>query len=128
MTSPDIFAFLTGDSAVAALVETRVYPGILSEQATRPALSYQVVSQVEDQTLLGPHSGLPQMRIQVDCWANSYEGVVALALAVMERFDGYQGDMGDSQVSTTSRLNMIDIFEPSRRDYRRVLDFMVVFN
>lgn len=80
----DFYSAVTGDATLAALVGTRVYPAILPDNATLPALVYSVISQVP----IGS-GGCESTRVQVDCYAATYltgvkalrDGLLALANA-----------------------------------------------
>lgn len=135
--SPDFYGFLTGDSSVTSLLGTdgnsplgySVFPLVLKEGAELPALTYQGISLTEEHRIEdGKSSGLNDMRLQIDCWANNYPDVEALSIAVRDLFDGFQGYMGSSYVNVTTHGNLIDEFEPSRRQFRRIMDFQIIFN
>lgn len=80
----DFYSAVTGDATMTALVGTRVYPAILPDNATLPALVYSVISQAP----IGS-GGCESTRVQVDCYAATYltgvkalrDGLLALAQA-----------------------------------------------
>lgn len=76
-----IYTVLAADSPVAALVATRIYPMLMPPLVTMPAVSYQRVSTVPQNGLSGHHA-IDHVRVQIDCWADDYDGVKALAAAV----------------------------------------------
>ena len=130
---PDIRGFLLSDATISGAVGHGsplvygVYPYVLDEAAPLPAITYQIVSLTEDHLLEGPSIGVNHARFQIDCWANSYADMDALSWAVRNLFDGYAGPMGEVSVAITLHEQVIDQYEPSRRQYRRVLDFIVIF-
>ena len=127
-SQPDIYSFLHADSTIAGIVGTRIFPLVLDEGADLPALTYQVIDVTEEQTIEGTAANPRHMRLQVDCWAMSYASIVGLSWEVRRLFDGFQGNMGSVYVQHTERQNLIDSFEPDRKQYRRTLDFIVHFN
>jgi hypothetical protein len=74
-----IYSTLTTDIDVAAIVVKRVYPVVLPKK-TLPAITYQRVSGSRENDLSSA-GGLVTVRVQVDCWAEGYSSVRALASA-----------------------------------------------
>ena len=72
---------LTADVTVSALVVARVYPLLMPQGATLPAIVYSRVASVphDDLELTQNHE---RVRVQLDCWASSYSGAKTLAAAV----------------------------------------------
>lgn len=82
-----IYEHLTTNAGLVALVSTRVYPAVLPQRPTLPALTYQRISGVPEYS----HSGraLMQSRFQISCWAATYAGAIALATAVKAAMDTF---------------------------------------
>ena len=116
--------FLLDDATVAGLVGTRIYPQILPQNPTYPALSFQRVSAVRLRALDGV-VGVAQARFQIDCWALTYAQCRALASAVRVRLDGYRGDMDGIHVGATTLENDQDIYEDDVTGYRASLDVII---
>ncbi len=59
----DVYAAITNDAGLAALIGTRLYPLALPENATYPAATYSVISEV-------PHASgrCMETRVQVDLY------------------------------------------------------------
>lgn len=128
-----LYALLTADTAVAALVAARVHPGFLPQGATLPAIAQTRISGQDVDTLAGSN-GLAHARIQVSCWAATYAGAAALGDAVRLALHGYQGTVtvgANSLVVQSIRLqDQGDQPEPSPgheqdRRYGRRLDFEI---
>lgn len=81
----DLKAHLQGDADIAALVSTRIAPQPLPQGSTKPAISYLVVSEDPQNDLDGEDGDLLEVRVQVDCWAESQETVRRLGELVRER-------------------------------------------
>lgn len=88
-----LFAFLTADAGVSALVATRVYPNVAAQDASLPYIVYQRISTPRVGSHSGP-SGLAHPRFQLTCADDSYSGAKALADSVRSALDGYIGMMG----------------------------------
>lgn len=71
MSESDLYSDLVGDAGVGALVGTRVYPNVLPEDVTLPAIAYRTVSAVR----IGGRC--VQRRVQIDMYALTYTEVKA---------------------------------------------------
>lgn len=112
-----IYAVLTGYTGVSALVGTRVYPLVLPQKCTFPAISYLRVSGGQQMNLSG-YSRLEAPRIQVDAWAESYgqakDLAAAIRAALLSATDFKVSDISDR-----------DLFEDSSALFRVSTDFTV---
>ena len=122
---------LLADAAVAALVGTRIYPVVLPQAPQYPAISFQTISG-ESHYALGGHSGLASPRIQVDCWAESFDAVMALRSAVIACLGGYRGTVAGVTIQGMFKVAEVDAFEPEltqtgARIWRKTLDFNIWF-
>jgi hypothetical protein len=121
---------------VVALVGDRIYPSVLPQPPTFPAIAYTRVYQDEQFTDDGP-SGLRAVRVQIDCYAVSTEttpgadGVRDLADAVRDALNGWR-DLGVGvQKSQLVPAAEVDEHEPEvgsegeGESYRVRMDFLV---
>lgn len=130
---------LLADAAVAALVGTRVYTGVMPQRPTLPLVTLKKIDKLSDLTLedaVGPNT----LRVQVDCWAQDGTGtsgvdnVRALADVVNGSDDqssagplhGYHG------TSEGQRINLIRLlversteYESDTKLYRVSADYAV---
>lgn len=108
----DFYSAVTGDATLTALLGTRVYPAILPDNATLPALVYSVISQVP----IGS-GGCESTRVQVDCYAATYltgvkavrDGLVTLANAT----------------GNWTHVAGPDFYEDELSVYRQVVDIII---
>ena len=95
-----LFSILTTGSpnAVAAIVGTRVYPDVLPQGVTYPAIRVQRISTARAQFRVLARSGgkatRQQPRFQIDSWATTKTGALALADAVRATLDAFSGSAG----------------------------------
>ena len=98
---------------------TNVYPVILPQAAAFPALTYQRISADRVYSLSGYSTAiLENARMQVDCWATSFETVKTLARGVRRTVD----------YATSIRSNCIsdqDFYEPDTKIWRVSMDFSI---
>ena len=108
-----LFAYLSANAGVSALVSTRIYPNKLPQTVTLPALTYQRI----DSPRVHSHDssgsvGTARPRFQFDCWATTYAAAKALSDALRGALNGYKGTMGTtSPVTVQSALIQSERFD-----------------
>jgi hypothetical protein len=114
---PGLRAYLLADSAISALVGSRMYPITPPQGQVLAHIVYHMISGQGDRHMQG-RSGLSRPRIQIDCWADTPDVAISLAGEVKERIDGFKGAMA---WGTNSPQNSVDVqaifFESERDDY-----------
>jgi hypothetical protein len=123
-----LYAALAADGTVAGLVGTRIYPGIMPQGVTYPAISYQRISTVRTNMLSGVDD-FTQVRIQIDCWDDGYSDVKTLANAVVSAIDG--ATALDTQAIQHCHLeSMMDLpqVDGDRVEHRVSMDFIIYLN
>jgi hypothetical protein len=119
-----LFSYLGNYAGLKALVSTRIYPIIMPQNPTLPAVTYQKISGVVDYVMDG--TSIKRPRIQVDAWAKSYgavRGVAEQVKAALDRYTGTMGGTGGVEIIGTWIENETDLFEPDTGLYRVSLDF-----
>jgi hypothetical protein len=117
----NIASVIQAQVSIAALVGTRVYPIVIPEEPTLPAICYQIVGSSSRQTL-NTH-GLQKIRLQIDCWGDSYGDAVTLRDAVATSLDGYE----DANVQFLL-LSKSDFFDHELLQYRALIEFYIFTN
>jgi hypothetical protein len=83
---------LVNTAGISALVSTRCHPLRLPDTAVFPAIVYTEVSapivSTHDETVA---NALTYARYQIDAWATTYQGAVALGLAIHTALHGFRG-------------------------------------
>lgn len=113
-------SILVANVAVAALVGTRVYPGILPQDPTYPAVVLNVINAMDPVTHDGD-AGLVDGMLQVDCYAETYAGMAGLYDAVKAALNGYS--VGNVQGIFLVRTR--DLYDNDAPVYRRSADYNV---
>jgi hypothetical protein len=114
-----IYSNLSTATSVTALVVDRIYPLLMPQDPTLPAVTYQRISDNPINSLSG-HGGLDNPRIQIDCWATSYSGVKTLSNAVIKAMDS-------STAYKSLRMSDQDLYEDGTEIYRVSMDFSCWF-
>jgi len=126
-----IDSLLREDISIAAIVSTRIYPNIVKQGVSMPALTYQQISGLRDELLEGP-SGLVESRFQINCWSDLYSETRDLADAIENKFDGLDGTFNGVEIEAIHLIDESDIPQfPAGTDvikrYGKRLDFTVWF-
>lgn len=91
-----VYAILTEDAAVGALVGTRVYPQVIPQDVALPAVAYSRIS--TRRVKKRERRELARARVQVNAEASSYAGAKTLAAAVVGALDAVQRTIAGVQV------------------------------
>lgn len=122
---PALRTFLLDDPTINALVGgMRVHHLRLPQDQVDPSVVYLKVSETGDYHLAGD-SGLSQMRMQIDAWAQSVDTAVQLANAVYDRLSGERGMLTDVDVRGTFLLSGRDDYDEVNRLYRISRDYNI---
>lgn len=110
MIEQDIF------NALKSLVSNRVYPLVMPQSPTYPAIVYNRIANTAQNTLEGG-SSLDQVRMQIDVYATTYSAAKTLSDQVRSAMEAaaFKGTLQTDQ----------DFFEPDVNLYRVSLDFYV---
>lgn len=100
---------LVTTTAVSSLVSARIYPLLAPQSAALPFITYRRSGIRRQQTLGGP-MGVPQVSVDFDVYAATYEGARDLADKVRQRLDGYGGTFDNAEVKQVSLENEQDDF------------------
>lgn len=130
MMEAAIYYLLTTEPAVAALVSDRVFPSYLPVNTPMPAVTYQVISRLERNTVasLEDHVHV-RYRIQVDCIARDYDSLVALVAAVRKALANKRGDFaGATVVTIRPEFQSLDVYNEDGDFYTRTSDFLATLS
>jgi len=126
-----IFSLLTNNETVNGLVGTRIYPGVIPQGKTVPAIVYEQTGGDRDITF-GGTVGYVDGAFDITCWSSTYGGARALSDAVRKVLDGHSGTTGTQKVYVMHLANEADRIEEDptllgRRRFAKRLSFGVVF-
>ncbi len=113
---------LVADPAVAALAGTRAYQTALPREPTFPAVTYQMVSRVQDSL-----TGIVQARVQYTCMAESWREAADLADAVRCGLHGYRGVRDGARIEEIQYAGQHDDHDETTGIYWIPVDMIVTF-
>lgn len=121
----DLVAHLEADSDLSALIGTRIYPQILPQGGTLPAVVYQLISRTPA-SMRNANDNLVQTRWQWSINARTYASTVAISTALKAALQSFSNT--DPRVDHLFLDNERDDTEPEFDEnnyYRRLLDVLI---
>lgn len=111
MKSPEavLRTALVGSTSVTSIVGTRIYPLLAPKTAAIPFITWRRAGISREHTLAGP-MGMPNVTVEMQSFANTYEDVRQLADRVRLVLDGYGGTVNNVEVKNVSLENEADDF------------------
>lgn len=109
----DLKTYVLDNGDIAALIAARMYPRVLPQNVTYPAVSYDLVSVVENRDLSGP-GGKERSRITIKSWSENYLQAKALAKLINARINpqgGLRVTVGSTRITSVRKDNEFDVNE-----------------
>ena len=103
-----LFSRLDGFAGLTSLVVSRIYPLVLPQNPTLPAVTYQRIDGIREDGIAGSH-GLAHPRIQIDSWGSTYTSAKDVATQVRTAL--YR------QTWTEDTVAVLDAFIEDDRDF-----------
>lgn len=122
-----LYNYLSGFAGLVALVSTRIYPLILPQTPTLPAVVYQQVSGPRIHAM-GDDPGITSPRYQFSCWDDDHAGAAAVAQQIRLAFENYSGLMGGAggvTVYHASVENMSSEYYDEAKLYRVLVEVII---
>ena len=126
MLEEGIVSLLLADSVLPGLLNSCVYPAILPESPSLPALTYQAISGSSSYTIDGVTCTM--RRIQFDSWSTLYSDVKTVQYALHNVLDLFSGTLSEgTQVLGSYRGIEMDTYESDARMYRATTEYLFHF-
>jgi hypothetical protein len=123
-----VYDLLTGSEAVTALVGLKIYPGLIPQNTTMPAVSYELISSVDIPPINAQASGvILRSRVQVSALARTYAEVKTIQEAIRRALHLKSGLIAGVQVNAITR----ELIGSDERDdesglYMQGVDFLLI--
>ncbi len=119
-----IYGRLQAVSGVTNLVGARVYPVVLPQDPTYPAIRYQQIAGARAQAM-GSNTGLVNTTVQIDSYSDSYEEARQVAEEVRAALQRFQGTVAGVAIESVFVDGPLDVFEDQIKKFRVQQDFTV---
>lgn len=123
-----VYDLLTGSEAVTALVGLKIYPGLIPQNTTIPAVSYELISSVDIPPINAQAGGvILRSRVQVSALARTYAEVKTIQEAIRRALLFKSGLIAGVQVNAITR----ELIGSDERDdesglYMQGVDFLLI--
>lgn len=121
------YNFITTQGITSNLVSTRVYPLVIPQDATLPAIAYQRISGHRELTHDQPQRGMKHARLQITITATDYDDVKSVAAAIWLLFDGFRGMWGTLYIQRCAVESLGDGYGATLERVTTRLDLVVVY-
>ena len=115
-------SILVADPAVAEIIGARAYQMHLPREPTFPAITYQMVSRVQD-----AKTGIVQARMQYTCMAESWREAADLADVVRCCLHGYRGVRDGARIEDVRYAGQHDDYDETTGIHWIPVDVIVTY-
>ena len=120
-----LYGYLSTYAGLTALISTRLYPDILPQTPTYPAVTMQLISRVRDH-LFHADSTMAKSRYQFSCFGLTRTSAKVVSKQIRLALQNYSGMMGGLvSVSAVEIDGEIDNYETDVKVYSTMLDFLI---
>lgn len=119
-----IFTRLSTYAGLIALTSTRIYPIILPQNPTLPAVTYQRTDGPRE-SALGAEMGLAHPGIQIDSWGKTYASAKAVATQARAALQRWSSEITDPVVLDCLLESDGDEYEPGANIYHVRQDWTI---
>ena len=119
MLETRIFAHLSTTASVTAITASRIYPLILPQDPTLPAITYQRVAGTRENCIREGYVTLENAIVQIDVWSTSFDVTADLSSKVITAMGAA------TSFSCLLPNSPIDLYEDDIFAFRRTMDFSI---
>lgn len=128
MIADNLYTYLAAQSAITSIVSTRIYPIILPQKPTYPAVTYSEDDSNYTESFVGQTDHV-QSIFQLDAWATTYAGATTLGEAIRTSLQNTSGSFGGITIQRCTVLSgPISVYEDSVEAYRQTYIFSIWHN
>lgn len=123
-----VTAHLLAQPGLTALIGNRLYPMVIPQTATLPAVTYQRISSVRHSAMVAD-TGVATVRLSFNCWAAAYPQAKAVAKELRAALQRCADTIGSGANTVSGVASFVvaeyDDYEPDTGRYRVMLDFEI---
>lgn len=125
MIEEGLYAHLSTNNDISAVVGDRIYLSRLPQEPTLPAVVYSNISGIPYMTMNAKGS-LDRSRFQVDCWGSNALEAKSLAQKVRSALEGFRGQMGNEVVHAVIPIEVgMDDFDDVVDAFRIIAEYNI---
>ena len=128
MIANNLYTYLAAQSGITNIVSTRIYPIILPQKPTYPAISYSDDDNNYTESFAGQTDHV-QSIFQLNGWAKTYAGATTLGAAISTALKNASGSFGGITIQRCTVISgPITVYEDSIEAYRQTYIFSIWHN
>lgn len=121
MIKTELYAHLTANVPAVA---GRIYPVLLPQNPTYPAITYRLISDPREYSLDGA-DGLVEARYQIEAWAKLESQVDAIVEVIRLAMNAFVGVFGLIDVSRARNVGGVDLYDPEVEVHHTAVDYLI---
>lgn len=123
-----VVAHLLAQPGFTALIGNRLYPMVIPQGGTLPAVTYQRISSVRYSAMV-QDTGVATVRLSFSCWATTYSQAKAVAKELRAALQRCTDTIGSGANTVSGVASFVaaelDDFEPDTGRYRVMIDLEI---
>ena len=123
-----LYNYLSTYAGLIALTSTRIYPNVLPQSPTYPAVTFEMISGPRVHAM-GSDPGLTFPRYEFTCWGSTKASARAVALQIIDALQDKTGTIGGTGGVTIQRIFLEDESDgesdPILSRYARIVEFII---
>jgi len=119
-----IYTILTTDLTIAGIITDKVFPLDAPDGRALPYITYTIISDIPNKNKDRTKT-IETMRVQVDVFAQTYDGVTTLADAVNDALSYYSGTVSDVEIDVIVFQDENDLHDSDGKVYRKEQDYLI---
>lgn len=122
MLEVDLRNFLLKQEKITDLINTRIYPGWIPQNAEMPSVAFFIVSGVRHHDI-----DVAFPRIQMSIFSKRYVEAKEISNRIVDCLRRFKGQMGNTSVLQIVFENEYDQYEPDTGLYHIAIDFKIIY-
>ena len=128
MIANNLYTYLAAQAGITNLVSTRIYPLILPQKPTYPAISYSDEENNYTESFTGQTDHVESI-FQINAWAKTYAGATTLGTAIAVALKNTTGSFGGVTIQRCTVVSgPLTVYEDTTETYRQTLIFSIWHN
>jgi hypothetical protein len=125
MIDDALFSLLSNSAAISVLLIGKITPIVVPQNSLYPCITYSTNLDQEDRTFDGQGT-FGRVSVEVDAWADDYDGAIVLAKAISDTLKNYRGTVSGVDIDSIYIDSVITVYEAEAEKYRRTQVLTVI--
>ena len=117
MFEEGLFTYLSTHAGLSALVGTKIYPQVIQQDTTLPAVTYNLISKNRRQSTIGGNYGLVSPIYEFRCYATTYSQAKNIGEQIKSALLNYSGAIGSYTVQGCFYVSEFDGYDSETKEF-----------